>query len=73
MRSLLSMGEDNRKVHVIKIDQPIENDCWLQPGLVTMATYVLHTCPIHTRYVRRGLGEHSVKAAKEFYVSSKQV
>lgn len=31
-----------------------------------MAAYVLNTCPIHSRYVRRGRGKHVVKAENEF-------
>lgn len=73
MKSLLAMGKDAIEGYMIKTDPPIESDCWLHPSLVTMATYILHTCPIHSRYVRRGLGEHRVKPAKEFFVSRKQV
>jgi len=73
VESLLSMGEDSIKDHVIKVNPPVENDGWLHPDLVTMATYILHTCPIHTRYVRRGLGEHRTKGAKEYFLSSKQM
>ena len=73
VESLLSMGEDSIKDHVIKVNPPVENDGWLHSDLVIMATYILHTCPIHTRYVRRGLGEHRTKGAKEYFLSSKQV
>ena len=73
MQSLLSIEECSFKDNEMKIDLPIEKGYWLHPTLVTMAAYLLHTCPIHSRYVRRGLGEHKVKPAKEFFVSRKQV
>lgn len=79
MQSLLGLGQDVNGVttanqdHVIKNEQPIECDYWLSPSLVAMAAYVLNTCPIHSRYIRRGRGEHKVKAVDEFFITSKQV
>ena len=79
MQSLLGLGQDVNGVttgnhdHVIEKEQPIESDCWLNPNLVAMAAHVLNTCPIHCRYVRRGRGEHKVKAVEEFFITSKQV
>ena len=77
MQSLLGLGLDvnmtNNQDHVIDNGQPIEFDCWLNPNLVAMAAYVLNTCPIHCRYVRRGRGEHKVKTVEEFFITSKQV
>ena len=79
MQSLLSLGEDmdgdvnSNRDHVIENGQPIESNCWLNHNVVAMATYILNTCPIHCRYVRRGRGQHNAKTAKEFFVTSKQV
>lgn len=79
MQSLLCSEKDLNDVmtsnqdHVIENEQPIECNCWLNPSVVAMAAYVLNTCPIHCRYVRRGRGEHKVKAAKEFFITSKKV
>ena len=70
---MLSMGEDIRDVNQINIATPNENACWLGPSMVAMATYILHTCPIHGRYVRRGRGEHIVRPKEEFFLSPKQV
>lgn len=70
---MLSMGEDIRDVNQINIAAPNENACWLDPSMVAMATYILHACPIHGRYVRRGRGEHSVRPKEEFLLSQKQV
>lgn len=75
MQSSLSLGADTNDVvkvngdHVVANGQPIEGDCWLSPLLVSMAIYTLQTCPIHSRYVRRGRGLHEVKVAKEFFVT----
>ena len=79
MKSLLCLGENlsqnvtSNEDHVIENDQPIGSNCWLSPRVVAMAAYVLNTCPIHCRYVRRGRGKHSVKAENEFLVTRKQV
>lgn len=79
VQSLLCLGQDVNGVttanqdHVIKNEQPIECDYWLSPSLVAMAAYVLNTCPIHSRYIRRGRGEHKVKAVDEFFITSKQM
>ena len=79
MQSLLGLGQNvNGKItsnqdHVIENEKTIEDNCWLNPSLVAMAAYVLHTCPVHCRYVRRGRGEHKVKAVEEFFITSKQV
>lgn len=79
MQSLLGLGQDVNGVttanqdHVIKNEQPIECDYWLSPSLVAMAAYVLNTCPIHSRYIRRGRREHKVKAVDEFFITSKEV
>ena len=40
--------------------------------MVAMATYILHTFSIHSRYVRRGRGEHLARPKEEFFLSSKQ-
>ena len=75
VQSSLSLGADTNDVmkvngdHVVANGQPIESGCWLSPLLVSMAIYILQTCPIHSRYVRRGRGLHEVKAAKEFFVT----
>lgn len=75
VQSLLSLGEDANNVtkvngdHVVANGQPIESSCWLSPFLVAMGTYILQTCPIHSRYLRRGLGLHNVKPATEFFVT----
>ena len=68
MQSLLALGD-----HVIDNNQPIKSSCWLNPSLVAMATYILHTCPIHCRYVRRGRGQHKVKGANEFFVAPNKI
>ena len=79
MQSLLGLGQNvNGKItsnqdHMIEKEKTIEDNCWLNPSLVAMAAYVLHTCPVHCRYVRRGRGEHKVKAVEEFFITSKQV
>lgn len=59
--------------YVIENEKLIDCNCWLNPSLVAMAAYVLNTCPVHCRYVRRGRGEHKVKAVEEFFITSKQV
>ena len=67
------MGEDIRDVNQINIAAPNKNACWLDPSMVAMATYILHACPIHGRYVRRGRGERIVRPKEEFFLSPKQV
>lgn len=75
VQSSLSLGAATNDVvkvngdHVVANGQPIEGGCWLSPLLVSMAIYILQTCPIHSRYARRGRGLHKVKAAKEFFVT----
>ena len=73
MQSLLSLGQNVNGDITRNQDRVIENGCWLNPSLVAMAAYVLNTCPVHCRYVRRGRGEHKVKAVEEFFITSKQV
>ena len=79
MQSLLGLRQNvNGKItsnqdHVIENEKTIEGNRWLNSSLVAMAAYVLNTCPVHCRYVRRGRGEHTVKAVEEFFITSKQV
>ena len=73
MQSLLGLGQNVNGDITRNQDHVIENGCWLNPSLVAMAAYVLNTCPVHCRYVRRGRGEHKVKAVEEFFITSKQV
>ena len=67
------MGEDITDINVINMAKPIENVFWLNPSMVAMATYILHTCSIHSRYVRRSRGEHIARPKEEFFLSSKQL
>ena len=79
MQSLLGLEQNmngditSNQDYVIENEKLIDCNCWLNPSLVAMAAYVLNTCPVHCRYVRRGRGEHKVKAVEEFFITSKQV
>ena len=79
MQSMLGLGQNvngdmtSNQDRVIENEKAIECNCWLNPSVVAMAAYVLNTCPVHCRYVRRGRGEHKVKAVEEFFITSKQV
>ena len=79
MQSMLGLGQNvngdmtSNQDRVIENEKAIERNCWLNPSLFAMAAYVLNTCPVHCRYVRRGRGEHKVKAVEEFFITSKQV
>ena len=44
------------------------------PGVVLAAAlYTLNCCPIHSRYLRRGLGEHKPSQLGEFLMTAQKV
>ncbi|KAL9950322.1 hypothetical protein ACROYT_G042806 [Oculina patagonica] len=79
VQSSLCLGENlnsnvtSNRDHVMEYDRQMESICWLNPRMVATAAYVLNTCPIHCRYVRRGRGKHIMKTENEFFVTRKQM
>ena len=44
------------------------------PGVVLAAAlYTLNCCPVHSRYLRRGLGEHKPSQLGEFIMTAQKV
>ncbi|KAL9968714.1 hypothetical protein ACROYT_G020833 [Oculina patagonica] len=49
------------------------SECTWPGDVIAGALYTLNCCPIHSRYIRRGLGQHKPLAQKEFLMTSKEL
>ena len=45
----------------------------LDGNTVAMALFILQKCPVHSRYLRQGVGEHKIPLADEVLVTPSQV
>lgn len=49
------------------------SECTWPGEVIAGALYTLNCCPIHSRYIRRGLGQHKPLEQNEFLMTSKEV
>ena len=48
-------------------------DCTWPGEVVAAAMYTLNCCPVHSRYLRRGLGEHKPLEQGDFLITPDEV
>ena len=48
-------------------------DCNWPGEVIAAAMYTLNSCPVHSRYIRKGLGEHKPLEKVEFMMTSNEV